>query len=45
MRRAPQSNIELMAEKEILDFKPAPRPEEVNDKPSKQLKGCEHRVG
>jgi len=25
MRRAPQSNIELMAEKEILDFKPALR--------------------
>jgi hypothetical protein len=23
----PQSNIELMPEKEVLDFKPAPRPE------------------
>jgi hypothetical protein len=34
-----------MAKKEVLDFKLAPRPEEVSDKPSKQLKGCEHRAG
>jgi len=38
-------NIELMAKKEVLDFKLAPRPEEVGDKHSKQLKECEHRAG
>jgi hypothetical protein len=45
VRRAPQSNIELMAKKEFLDLKPAPRPEQIGDKPSKQLKECEHRAG
>jgi hypothetical protein len=34
-----------MAEKKILDFKLAPRPEQVGDKHSKQLKECEHRAG
>jgi len=45
VRCAPQSNIELMPKEEILDFKLAPRPEQVGDKPSKQLKECEHRAG
>jgi hypothetical protein len=34
-----------MAEKEILDFKPTSRPEQVGDKGPKQLKECEHRAG
>jgi hypothetical protein len=32
-----------MAKKEVLDFKPAPRPEQVGDKT--ELKECEHRAG
>jgi len=32
-----------MAKKEVLDFKPVRRPEQIGDKPSKQLKECEHR--
>jgi hypothetical protein len=45
MRWAPQNNIELMPEKEILHFKLAPRPEQVGDKRPKQLKECEHSAG
>jgi hypothetical protein len=45
VRRTPQSNIELMPEKEVLDFKPAPRPEWVGDKRPKQLKEPKHRAG
>jgi hypothetical protein len=44
-RCSPQSNIELMPEKEVLDFKPAPRLEQVGAKIPKQLKECEHRAG
>jgi hypothetical protein len=33
-----------MAEKEILDFEPVPRLEQVGDKRSKQLKECKHRA-
>jgi transposase InsO family protein len=33
-----------MAEKEILDFEPAPRLEQVGDKRPKQLKECKHRA-
>ena len=44
MRRTPQGNIELMPKKEVLDLL-APRPEQVVDKHSKQLKECEHRAG
>jgi len=36
-----QRNIELMAEKEILDFEPVPQ---VGDKRPKQLKECKHRA-
>jgi hypothetical protein len=36
----PQSNIELLPEKEILDFKPTSRPEQIGDKGPKQLKEC-----
>jgi hypothetical protein len=34
-----------MAKKEVLDFKLAPRPEQVGDKHPKQLKACKHRPG
>jgi hypothetical protein len=34
---APQGNIELMPKKKVLDFKPAPRPEPVDDKHPKQM--------
>jgi hypothetical protein len=45
MRCIPPSNIELMAEKEVLDFKTAPRPEQVGEECPKQLKECKHRAG
>jgi hypothetical protein len=45
VRCTPQGNIELMPEKEILDFKPAPRPEQVGDKRHKQLEDRKHRAG
>jgi hypothetical protein len=41
----PQGYIELMSEKEILDFKPAPRLEQVADKRPKQTEDRTHRVG
>jgi hypothetical protein len=34
-----------MSEKEILDFKPAPRLEQVADKRPKQIEDRTHRVG
>jgi hypothetical protein len=34
-----------MPEKDVLDFKPAPRLEQVGAKIPKQLKECEHRAG
>jgi hypothetical protein len=45
MRRTPQGNIELMPKKEILDFKPAPRLEQIGDKRPKQMEDGKHRVG
>ena len=45
MRCTPQGNIELMPKKEILDFKPAPRLEQVDDKHPKQMEEGKHRVG
>jgi len=44
-RRMPEGDIELMPEKEVLDFKPAPRPEQVGDKRPKQLGDRKHRTG
>jgi hypothetical protein len=41
----PQGNIELMPKKEVLDFKPAPRPEQVDDKRPKQMEDRKHRRG
>jgi len=37
--------MELMSEKEILDFKPAPRLEQVAGKRPKQIEDRAHRVG
>ena len=39
----PQSDIELMTEKQILSFKPAPRLEQVDDKYSECVQDCKHR--
>ncbi len=44
MRRTPQGNIELMPQKQVLDFNPAPRPERAGDKRHKQAKEWEHYV-
>jgi len=45
MRRAPQGNIELMPEKQVLDFYPAPGAERVGDKHHKQMAERKHHVG
>jgi hypothetical protein len=45
VRCTPQGNIELMTKKEILDFKPAPRLEQVGDKRPKQMEDRKHRIG
>src|SRR5262245_37036176 len=42
-RRTPQGDAELMAEEQVLDFKPARRLEEVDDKYCKRMQGREHR--
>jgi hypothetical protein len=41
----PQGYLELMSEKEILDFKSAPRLEQVAGKRPKQIEDRAHRVG
>jgi len=40
-----EGDIELMPEKEVLDFKPASRPEQVSDKRPEQLEYRKHRTG
>src|SRR5262249_15216921 len=42
-RRTPQGDAELMAKEQVLDFKPARRLEEVDDKYCKRMQGREHR--
>ena len=43
-RRCPlQSDGELMTEKQILGFKPAPRLEQVGDEYSECVQDCKHR--
>jgi hypothetical protein len=37
--------FELMTQKEVLNFKPAPRLEQIGDKRSKQVNDREHRIG
>jgi hypothetical protein len=39
----PQSDGKLMAEKQILSFKPAPRFEQVGYKHSERVQDCKHR--
>jgi hypothetical protein len=34
-----------MTKKEVLDFKPAPRPEQVGDERPKQMEDGKHRAG
>jgi hypothetical protein len=41
----PPGNIEVMPEKEVLDFKPAPRPELVGDNRHKQQEDRKYRAG
>jgi hypothetical protein len=43
-RRPPQSNIELMAEKQILGFKPTPRLEQISDDHSECVQDRKHRL-
>jgi hypothetical protein len=42
-RRPPQGDVELMTEKQILGFKPAPRLEKVDDEHSQCVQDCKHR--
>src|SRR5512139_3819583 len=42
-RRPPQGDVELMTEKQILGFKPAPRLEKVDDEHSQCAQDCKHR--
>jgi len=43
-RRPPQRNIELMAEKQILGFKPTPRLEQISDEHSECVQDRKHRL-
>jgi len=42
-RRTPQGDTKLMAEKQILGFKPAPRLEHVGDEHSERVQESKHR--
>jgi hypothetical protein len=44
VRDPPHENIELMPEKKVLDFKLAPRLEQVGDENANQLEETEHRI-
>jgi len=44
LRRPPQSDVELMTKKEVLDFKPVPRLKQVGDIRSKQVDDHKHRI-
>jgi hypothetical protein len=39
----PQSDVELMTEKQILDFKPVPRLEQISDKHPERVQDRKHR--
>ena len=41
---SPQGDVELMAEKKVLDFKPARRPEQIGYKRCKQVDDRKHRI-
>ena len=40
---APQSDAQLIAEKQILGFKPSPRLEQIGDEPSERVQDHKHR--
>ena len=42
-RRTPQGDAELMTEKQVLGFKPAPRLEQVGDEHSERVQDRKHR--
>jgi hypothetical protein len=44
MWRAPQGNIELVPEKQVLDLNPAPRAERVDDRHCKQMAEGKHHA-
>jgi len=44
-RRTPQSNVELMTEKQVLSFNPASRLEYVDDEHHEQVQDRKHRPG
>jgi hypothetical protein len=43
-RRLPQSDVELMTEKQVLGFKPAPRLEHVGDEHSERVLDRKYRA-
>jgi hypothetical protein len=45
VRCAPQNDIQLMAKKQVLGFKPAPRLKQVGDKRPNQIEDGQHRDG
>jgi hypothetical protein len=45
LRGSPQGDVELMTQKEVLDFKPATRLEQIGYKPRKQVDDHKHRIG
>jgi hypothetical protein len=45
LRDSPQGDVELMTQKEILDFKPAPRLELIGYKCRTQMDDRKHRIG
>jgi hypothetical protein len=45
LRCAPQGDVELMTQKEVLDFKPVPRLEKIGHKGCKQVDDRKHRIG
>jgi hypothetical protein len=45
LRSSPQGDVELMTQKEVLDFKPATRLEHIGHKRRKQVDDRKHRRG
>jgi hypothetical protein len=45
LRGPPQGDVELMTQKEILDFKPVLRVEQIGYKRCKQVDDRKHRIG
>jgi hypothetical protein len=43
-RRPPQGDVELMAQKQILSFEPAPRLEQIGDEHCQQMEDRKHHV-